>query len=173
MIATGLMLILTTAVLSTYLFLGRNVTRLSYLQQQEMKTRHTLRVFSQDVGMASQLTSASSTQFGLTTPAGAVTYTYTYNATTATGKLTRTDPTGAALDILTDISSFAINYYTESQVANGTAFSAALAVPTNALSIKAVEFSFTTRVGSSAAGTLASYTAMSPRVLLRNRTTLL
>jgi prepilin-type N-terminal cleavage/methylation domain-containing protein len=179
LVAMSLMATLMAGVLAAYLFLGRNLTRLVNLQQQERKTRHALRVFSQDVGMASNLTTASSTlsgstttaaQFVLVPPTGsAVTYAYS----SATGKLTRAEGAGQAQEILTDVTSFSINYFTVSQTLSGTAFSTTLAAPSNPLGVKAVEFRFTTSVGSSAAGTQATYSAMSPRVLLRNRTGLL
>jgi prepilin-type N-terminal cleavage/methylation domain-containing protein len=183
LVAMSLMVTLMAGVLSAYLFLGRNLTRLVNLQQQSTKTRHTLRVFAQDVGAASKLTAATSTISGNTTTAahfavlvptsadGSTTKTVTYDYLSATGKLTRTDPSGA-LDVLTDITDFSINYYTQNQTSSGTAFSATLAAPANSLSIKAIEFKFTTSVGSAAAGTQATYSAMSPRVLLRNRTSL-
>jgi prepilin-type N-terminal cleavage/methylation domain-containing protein len=177
LIAMALMLMLMAGVLSAYLFLGRNLTRLANLQQQEIKTGQAMRYFSQDVGTASQLTLATSTiaggtttaaQFTLTPPTGPnVTYTYT----SAAGKLTR-DTGGTAITLLSDITSFSINYFTELQTMSGAAFSPALAAPANALSVKAIEFKFTTSVGTSAAGTLASYSANSPRVVMRNKSPL-
>ena len=178
LIAGSLTVVLMAGVLSAYIFLGRNLTRLASLQQQEIKTGHVMRYFSQDLGTASQLTTAASTisgstttaaQFVLVPPTGPnVTYTYT----SATGKLTR-DTGGTPVTLLSDITSFSINYFTESQTLSGNAFSSTFAAPANAISVKSVQFMFTTSVGSSASGTLATFSATSPRVVLRNKGTLL
>jgi type II secretory pathway component PulJ len=180
LVAGSLTVTLMAAVLSAYLFLGRNLTRLVNMEQQQTKLRHALRVFAQDLGTAANLTTATSTisgstttfaQFVLVTPTGG-NVTYTYNLS-GNGKLTRQVGSETVQDILTDITTFSINYYTVSQTLNGTAYSTTLAAPANPLGVKSVEFRVTTSVGSSAAGTLATFRAMSPRILLRNRTGLL
>ncbi len=176
-VAASISLILMAAILSAYLFLGRNLIRLTSLEQQEKKARLALTYFSKDVGAATMLTTATVTissgtttyaQFVLVPPTGGnVTYTYD----TSIDKLTRTDSSGT-IELLTDLASFSINYLTITQVANGTAFSTTATAPANPLSVKAVQFQFATAVGTAANGTQATYTAMSPRVLLRNRTIL-
>jgi prepilin-type N-terminal cleavage/methylation domain-containing protein len=180
MVATTLTVTLMAGVLSAFLFLGRNLTRLVNMQEQQTKTRRVLRMFSSDVGTASNLTTATSTitggvttyaQFVLVPPTGS-NVTYTYNLS-GNGKLTRQVGAGTAQDQLTNITSFSINYFTVIDTVNGVAFSPTAAAPSNALGVKAVEFQFTTSVGSSAAGTLTTYSATSPRVLLRNRNGLL
>ena len=185
LVAMSLMVTLAAAVLAAYLFLGRNLTRLVNYEQQERKARFAFRMFSQDLGAASNLTAASSTiSSGTTTAAhfevsvptsadGSTSKTVVYDYSSATGKFTRQDGAQAAQNMLTDITSFSVNYFTVSQTLNGVAYDTALAAPSSPLGVKAVEFRFSTSVGSSAAGTLATYKAMSPRVLLRSRSGLL
>ena len=197
MVGMSLSLILCAGILAAYLFIGRNLTRLVNLQQQEVKTRHALRVFSQDISVATQLNSATSTinASGVTTAAtfvaviptvidsttGNITSTanVTYTYTSGSGKLTRVrSDTADTTTILTGITSFTINYFTTSDVTSGVVFttnastSPSLFNPTTAVSVKAVQFQFTTQLGSSASGTLEAYTVLSPRVLLRNHVTL-
>ncbi len=183
MVAMSVSLIVLGGVLSAYLFLGRGLTRLINAQQQEVKSRHTLRVFTDDLSTGNKLTAASSTiSSGVTTAASfvveipksggattSVTYTYSYSAA-GTGTFTRYRADNAeTTTILDNVTSLAVNYFTASEVAAGTVFSASRTAPTNSLSVKAVQVQFTTSIGSSASGTLASFTTLSPRVVMRNR----
>jgi prepilin-type N-terminal cleavage/methylation domain-containing protein len=78
MISMSLLAIVFAAVFSAYLFLGRNLTRLVNVQQQQVQSRRTLRTFTQDLSSASQLTTATSTQIALSKPAGNGTATVTF-----------------------------------------------------------------------------------------------
>ena len=60
LIAATLTLMLALGVISAYLFLGRNFTRLGNTQVQDVKARRALFYFTQDVSSASSLTSATS-----------------------------------------------------------------------------------------------------------------
>jgi hypothetical protein len=88
---------------------------------------------------------------------------YVYDS--AGGTLKRTDgSTSVTTTLLTNIDS------TVTSPVNGFAYyNKASATATTAISVKAVEFSFTTKVGSAANGTLSSYAIVSPRVVLRNK----
>jgi prepilin-type N-terminal cleavage/methylation domain-containing protein len=183
MVAMSVALIVLGGVLAAYLFLGRGLTRLINAQQQQTTSRRALRMFVDDITTANKLTAASATiSNGVTTAASfaaeipqaggstmTVTYTYNYNAA-GSGTLTRyRSDTGQTLTLVRDVTSLAVNYFTTSEVASGTSFSTTKAAPGNALSVKAVQFQFTTSVGSSASGTLTSFTTLSQRVVLRNR----
>lgn len=182
MVASSVSLIVLGGVLAAYLFLGRGLTRLINAQQQEVRSRHALRVFTDDVTTANKLTTASSTIVsGVTTAASfvaeipkasgttSVTYTYNYSAS-GSGTLTRyRADTAESTTILKDVTSLAVNYFTTTEVASGTTFSTTRTAPGNALSVKAVQMQFTTSVGSAASGTLSSFTTLSQRVVMRNR----
>lgn len=164
MVGMALAFIVMAGILAAYLFLGRNLTRMMNLQQQEVRNRRALQLFTADVSSAIQFTTASDTQIVLSvqTSGTPATVTYTYTAGTgSTGTLTRTDSAGTAT-LLTGLASFDFNFYTESNTAT-----------TSLPSIKSAEFTYTSTLGSAASGTLASYTTVSSRVLLRNKPALL
>jgi prepilin-type N-terminal cleavage/methylation domain-containing protein len=240
MIATAISSVVFIGILSAYLFVGRNLTRLVNLQQQEVASRGTLHRFTQDVGTAGQIMTSEASQLvlltatvtlsggGATMPATAtanfdmsplsptygllvsfnitsggagytsaptvtitgyggsggtatatvasgsvtaltlvsrgatrVTYTYTppvVGPPLVPGYLTRTDTVGSQI-VLRDLTAFAFAYYNE----GGTA------VTSSPQSVKAIEVSFSSAVGSAASGTLASYSTASARILLRNK----
>ncbi len=82
LIAASLMLFLGLGVMSAYLFLGRNFTRLGNTQQQDVKARRALFYFSRDVSSAISFTSTTTSNLTLTTPAAPITL--TNGATVAT-----------------------------------------------------------------------------------------
>lgn len=163
-VSLTLAFIVIAAILSAYLFLGRNLTRMVNLQQQEVKSRRALQMFTTDVSSAIQLTTATDTQIVISvqTAGSPATVTYTYTAgASSTGTLTRTDAAGT-LTLLTGLSTFDFNFYTETNVAT-----------TSLASMKSAEFSFTSDLGTAASGTSASYATVSSRVLMRNKPALL
>ena len=169
MISASLALIVIGGILSAFLFLGRNLTRMVNLQQQEVKSRTALQLFTTDVSSAIQFTTATDTQIVLTvqTAGSPATVTYTYTAGAAsTGTLVRAyTPSGgttATTTLLTGLSAFDFNFYTESGVST-----------TSLASVKSAEFSFTSASGNAASGTQVSYDTVSSRVLLRNKPALL
>ncbi|MBI5770495.1 MAG: prepilin-type N-terminal cleavage/methylation domain-containing protein [Verrucomicrobia bacterium] len=227
MVALSLGAIVIAGIFAAYLFLGRNLTRMVNIQQQEVKSRRALKMFTQDLSSAIQLTTSTDSQIVVTTPVGvtltgaattsgnttvtcsstsalttgasisgsgipsgvtvssitngttfvissnatatasglvlsaivttSVTYIYTAGGD-GSGTLTRTDSAGTTT-LLTNLSAFDFSYYNES----GTA------VSSSPQSVKSVEFTFTSAVGTSSVGTRASYTTVSPRVVLRNK----
>lgn len=158
LIAVTLSGILFAAILSAYLFLGRNLTRLVNVHQQEVASRRTLRQFTDDASAAITLTTATSTQLAMVKPTAAGTTSVSYAYNSSAGTLTRTDATGSRT-LVSGITAFAFTYYNE----GGTAITPA------PQSVKSVELSFSTAVGNAASGTLARYVVVSPRVVLRNK----
>jgi prepilin-type N-terminal cleavage/methylation domain-containing protein len=161
MVATSISAIVFAGILAAYLFVGRNLTRLVNIQHQEVESRRTLRLVTQDVSAAIQLTTATSSQLNLTKPTSGGTTTVSYSYSSANGTLSRTDSVGTQT-LLSGLTDFTITYYNE----GGTA------VSSNTQSVKAVEVSFTSAAGTANIGTRASYTTVSPRVLLRNKAVL-
>jgi Tfp pilus assembly protein PilW len=81
------------AVLSSYIYMGRGLTRLSNQQRLETEGRRTLALFAQDVRMASGLTDTtnlSATRVSLLVPkaSGTNTITYYYNNTPTAASVT-------------------------------------------------------------------------------------
>lgn len=166
LIGMSLALMVMGAVLSSYLFLARNLARLANQQTLETQGRRALAYFAQDVRMASSLTSPSISSMTLTLPTTTVTYTYDSSADT----LTRTPAGGTAQILAPNLQSFYFRYYDDSgsPYDNG---SSPYTTQTNYLSgIKQVSMSFSSRLGSSSNGTQTPvHQAVSPRLIIRNR----
>jgi hypothetical protein len=161
MVALSLGAIVSAGVLAAYLFVGRNLTRLVNFQSQEVESRRTLQHFTEDASSAITLTTATASSLALTKPTESGTTAVAYAYASAAGTLTRTDGAGSRV-ILTGLTSLTFSYYNE----GGTEIAG------NPQSVKAVELSFASASGSAASGTKASYTTVSPRVVLRNKQTL-
>lgn len=164
MVALSLGTIVIAGIIAAYLFLGRNLTRMVNIQQQEVKSRRALRMFTEDVSSASSLSTCTDTVLVLSKPTASststVTYTYT-SGTGGTGTLSRTE-SGVTTTLVTNLTAFDFSYYNE----------AGSAVTSSPQSVKSVEFTFTSAVGTANSGTRAAYTTVSPRVVLRNKTLL-
>ena len=158
-----------TAVLTTYVTLGRNFTRslgISSANQPnlESQARRTLAYFTRDVRMAigiSGTPSASSLTLTLPTGTGSTTVAYAYDSTAQT--LTRTPASGTAQTLHSSLLSFTFNYYDSS----GNPYTSF----TNYLSgIKQLSITFTSQAGTSVNGTLTQvYQSSSSRLLFRNK----
>lgn len=157
MVAVSAMAIVFAGIFAAYLFVGRNLTRLVNFQRQEVESRRALRQFTQDLSAAISLTTATSTQIALTKPTATGTTTVSYTYSSANGMLTRTDTAGTRT-ILSGLTAFTLSYFNET--GSSTA---------STQSVKGVEFSYSSAVGTAASGTRASYTTVSPRVVLRNK----
>jgi prepilin-type N-terminal cleavage/methylation domain-containing protein len=165
LVATSVSAIVMAGLLSAYLFLGRNLKRLTYYHAQESDGRRTIQQFSQDVSSAILLTTASSTTIALTKPisTGNSTVTYTWNGT-AGGNFTRTQDSGPAVTMLKYVTSLSMTFY------DGSGNTPSGMQPYD---VKNVELVFATvrpspaTVG--AAGTITPYTSATSRILLRNR----
>ena len=165
MVALSLATIVIAGIIAAYLFLGRNLTRLVNMQQQEVKGRRALQMFTQDMSAAISLTTCTDAQVVFTIPTASSTasVTYTYTAGSGgSGTFVRTDSTGTTT-ILTDLASFDFSYFSES------GSSIASSTPQ---SVKSVEFTYTSAVGASLSGTRVNYTTVSPRVVMRNKPSL-
>ncbi|HUR60618.1 MAG TPA: hypothetical protein VM029_23050, partial [Opitutaceae bacterium] len=112
MVAVSLCAIVFAGILSAYLFVGRNLTRLVNFQQQEVQSRRALRQFTQDLSAAIQLTTATSSQIALTKPTASGTTTVSYLYSSGSGTLARTDTAGTQT-ILRGVTSFALSYFNE------------------------------------------------------------
>lgn len=147
------------AMMSTYLYLGRNLTKLANLQVLEAKSRVALGFLNRDLQMASAVTSPTSSSVVLTLPGGTVTYSYTYPT------LSRVATFGAFRSgslLRADCTAFAFSYYSTT----GTSALSGTIVP---LSVKRIGVTYTMQRGSSALRTLATLQCVSARVLLRNK----
>ena len=71
-ISMALLAILCTAVISAYLFMGRNLERLMNSQKQGVSSRRALQQFTADVGSAIAITSATSSLLTFATPSSLV-----------------------------------------------------------------------------------------------------
>lgn len=152
--------IVLAAVFAAYIFLGRSLTRMVNYQQQENQSRRALRHFTQDIGAAKALTTATATEIGLTKPtaSGTTSVTYVFTPASSGGTFTRAENT-STLTLLSNLTSLTLTYYNEagSTVSSGTQ------------SIKSVELAFTSAVGDANNNTRSTYSSVSPRVLLRNK----
>jgi len=165
LVATSVSAIVMAGLLAAYLFLGRNLKRLTYFHAQESDGRRTIQQFTQDVSSAIQLNTATATSLALTRPisTGNSTVTYTWNGTVG-GNFTRTQDSGPAVTMLKYVTSLTITYY------DGGGNTPAGMQPYD---VKNVELLFSTvrpsptTVG--AAGTVTAYNAATSRIMLRNR----
>lgn len=158
MVASGLSAIVFAGILSAYTFLGKNLTRLANAQEVESKSRSVLQSFARDVAAASSITTASGGNMTLSVVSSVgSTTTVSYSYDSAAGTLTRTGASSSKV-LLSGISQCAFNYYNKTNVAT-----------TTPLSVKEIEVAVTASQGTSATGTLVSFTTISPRLLLRNK----
>ena len=130
MIAMSLLAFLTLGVMSTYLFVGRNLERLMSTQQQGVKARRLIRQFTQDASSALSIASTSGPalsssylEFTVPTPLALANCT----TTLASQTVTCTSTTGLA----------ATHALTGSGVPNGTVVSSVTDGTTFVMSIKA------------------------------------
>lgn len=185
-VGMSLSLMIMGALLSSYVFLSRNFSRsigMSGANQPtlESQSRRTLAYFEQDARMASgvdisgihPLPSAAGVTFVIPTGTGDTT-TISYNYDSSAKTLARTQGTGNAQILQTDLLAFSFHYYdsspTSSADAIGNVYSdAALASKSYISGIKQVSISFSCQSGSNLAGTLTQlYEVASPKMILRN-----
>lgn len=186
----SLALMVMTAVLTTYVTLGRNFTRslgISSANQPDLasQARRTLAAFAQDVRMASGIlgtpnarsmtlilptgTATKNVAYYFNNTASPVTVTLAgYSTTVPAMSLVRVDgSSGATQTLQSSLLTCVFNYYDSS----GKPYSAYV----NYLpGIKQLSVTFTAQAGSSTNGTLTQvYETDSPRLLLRNKALLL
>lgn len=166
----SLALTVMTAVLTSYIFLGRNLVRLANQQTLETEARRTLAFFAQDVRMASNVSGTpTAAAVSLIIPTGTVTYTYD----STTGTLTRTPSSGPALVLISNLRGLYLRYFD----ASGWPYdndSAPYTTQSNYLDgIKQLSLNFSAQKGESFNGTQTPlYQFASSRLILRNRSLL-
>lgn len=157
------------AVLSSYIYVGRQLARLANQQILETEGRRTLANFSRDVRLASGISgtpSATGVTLSQPTSTGTTTVAYSYNS--GAGTLTRTPASGTAQVLLRNINTngLTIRYYDTSNNPYTTY--------TDYLSgIKQISLEFSTQLGTANNGTQTNiYEVASNRLILRNRSLL-
>lgn len=172
MISSALAAVVMTAVLSTFVFMGRNLARLASHQALETESRKALHYLRRDFAAAQTVksgTTPGAANVTLVLPAGEVTYTYD----STTRNLRRQATFGASPDLTLlrnpscECTSFAFRYFTTSDSAPTNQVTPSLNVP---YSIKQIQVGFTVESPSTwSAQSRARYDAASSRFLLRNR----
>lgn len=177
-VSVGLSGIILAGVLAGYTFLARSFSRQLNSQEQDVKSRRAVYLFSQDISAATKVynptdpkpsaptRSLSDTGLALALPNGkTVTYVFAVDANTGEGTLTRTE-NGQSQVLLPKVVGFTASDEERTRFRYFTKAGDSTAVP---LSIKEIELKFTSAAGNAAAGTLASYKAASARLVLRNK----
>lgn len=163
------------AVLSSYVYLAKNLVRLSNQQTLETEARRTLAYFARDVQMATGidttgvspkvLPTATALTLNLPSPGTTASNYVTYSYNSAAGTLTRTPGIGTAQILLRNITSggLTFNYYDTS----GNPYTTYV----NYLSgIKQLMLRFSTQTGNTSNGTRTLvYQAASNRLIVRNK----
>lgn len=160
-------------VLSTFLFMGRNSTRLSYQHALEIQSRTILHTLGLDVRNAKAIASASSTGMVLTLWNGtSVTYdcsTSTLTRDTGSGPVALlSDIKGEKVQVPVTLSACSFSFSTTTDGTTVSQFNSAL-VP---LSIKQVAISFTLQAGNSVqagVGTMTTFQIASGWLLFSNK----
>ncbi|MDB6126892.1 MAG: hypothetical protein JWM35_788 [Verrucomicrobia bacterium] len=186
LIGMSLALFLMLAILSSFVFLGKNFTRtlgigVSSQPTLESQARRTIEMFVQDVQSTSAISSPSASDITLTVPSdkgGTKNVTYYYNSTSAavtpyTGvtiaanSLARVDRSNSTFRLIhTNLLSCTFSYYDSSGYPY-TAYVNYLA------GIKQISMTLTAQAGSSTNNTLTDvYSLSSPRLMLHNKSML-
>jgi prepilin-type N-terminal cleavage/methylation domain-containing protein len=160
------------AVLSSFVFLGRNLVRLANYQALETKSREALTYLQRDLAAAQAVKSGTTptpTSVTLVLPAGEVTY--SFDGTT--GSVRRQATTGANRDFFLlkndrcACTTFAFDYQTTTGGAPTSQLDPSSNVP---YGIKQILVRFVVaNPGTDAAAVRTSYSAVSARFLLRNK----
>lgn len=169
LIGSSLASMVMAAVLSSFVFLGRNLTRLANYHSLEAKGREALTYLSRDLAVAQSVksgTTPTASTVILVLPAGEVTYTYDGST------LRRQANFGANQDLtllkgeLSSCTAFSFKYYTMS---GGDPISQITASAYVAYSIKQIQVRFTVESPGTVSNTHAAYEAVSARYLVRNK----
>lgn len=160
------------AVLSSYVFLGRNLMRLANYHTLESKSQEALARFQNDFSLAQAVksgTTPTATSVTLVLAAGEVTYTYDGTA----GSLRRQATFGANPDLrllrndYASCTAFAFDYYTTAAGAPTSQFASGVNVP---YSIKRIGARFTLKSpGTLDAATRTTVDFVAPPAALRNK----
>jgi type II secretory pathway pseudopilin PulG len=172
LIATSMAAILMAAVLSSFVFIGRNLARLASYQALEGEARKALAYLRQDLALAKTVkngTSPTTETVTLVLPAGEVTYTYDSSAR----RLRRQATFGANTDFTLlrnggcECTSFAFGYFTTTDGAPTDQAAPTTLVP---YSIKQISVGFVVETPATVmTGTRTRFEAASARYFIRNR----
>lgn len=172
LVATSLSAAVMLALISSFLYIGRSLSRLSSYQSLENEARKTLTYLRRDFATAQSIKSGTmptSTGVTLVLPTGEVVYTYD----TTTKKLRRQATFGVSTDLYLlsnstcECSAFAFAYYTTSDGAPTSQTSSTTVVP---YSVKQIEVAFTLESPTSwATERRTRFEAASSRFLIRHR----
>ncbi len=161
LISAGLGGFILTAVLTTFLFLGRSGANIQNYTDMESQARRGLEQFAQDVRQASSITWTSSSSVTLVVDSTNVTWAH------ASGTLTRQSGTAAARTMLTGITSFTFKAYSISGT-EITDFSTAAALTNAGKTTKQLQISLeASRTSTTVAR--ATNLVLSARYILRNK----
>jgi type II secretory pathway pseudopilin PulG len=176
-VSMGLSAIVFAGILGGYTFLARNFSRQLNTQDQDVKSRRAVYLFTQDISAATKVynpidpkpaaptVSLNETKLSLALPNGKiVSYTFTTDLS-GEATLVRTENSKSQV-LLTKL----VNLGGTDQDRTRFRYFNKAGDPTTApISVKEIEIKFTSAVGNAGAGTLASYKAASPRLVLRNK----
>lgn len=172
MVATALGAVILAAVMSSYLFVGRNLARVSSYQALEAQSRIALAYLSRDLRHAQAVksgTTPTASAVTLVLPSGEVAYTYDH----ATRSLRRTATFGVSPEITLlhndtcECTAFTFRYFTATDGVPTDQSSPATFVP---FSIKQVQVAFAVESPATwSAATRTRYEVVSSRHFLRNR----
>ncbi len=164
MVAMSVTFVIIAVTLAAYTFIARNFTRMANTQRLEADGRRSFAMLNKDILTATQISSATTTQLVLSFPSKTVTYSY------ASGTLKRVASAAVAPEDVTDTNSVRAKILTNLTACNFYYFDTSGNAITTLASIKEVELMFSSSL-SNAADNLktATYTAVSPRFSLSNR----
>lgn len=189
-IGTALSATILAAVISSYLFLGRQFTRLMNQQTLESQARRTLLYLAQDARLTNTLTSPTNASVTLvqTTATGTRNIYYYYNSGTAAASVTlggtsysmpaktlsRVDSnTSTRITLLANLLTCYLRYYDDSGNPFDNATSPYTTVTTYPSGMSQLSLLFTAQIGVARNGTLTPvYQGVSARLLIRNRSML-
>jgi prepilin-type N-terminal cleavage/methylation domain-containing protein len=172
MISSALATVVMAAVLSTFVFMGRNLARLASYQSLETESRKALAYLRRDFAVAQSIkngTTPTTSSVTLVLPAGEVTY--TYDSTTRDLRRLATFGPNPDFTLLRNTScectTFAFRYFTTTDGAPTDQATSSVNVP---FSIKQIQVRFVVESPASwSAQTRTRYEAASSRFLFRNR----
>ncbi len=173
LVGAALSAVILAAVLSSFVFLGRNLTRQANYQVLEAKARETLTYLRRDFALAQSVktgTTPTASTVTLVLPAGEVTYTYD----SISSSLRRQATFGANADFtllkntVCSCTSFTFAYYTMAGGTPASQVTPSLSVP---YSIKQIQARFIIQTpGTYSPTTQTTYEVVTSRFLLRNKT---
>jgi prepilin-type N-terminal cleavage/methylation domain-containing protein len=182
MAAAIISLIVFAALFSAYIFIARNITRVSFGHQQTLQSSRLLHLFANDVGAATHVTAATNWQLGLLFSDGS-TVVYAYDpvnlslqrtsSVAGTPAVTLNGITPLPLSFSTPaLSSNVFNYY--DQTGTNLLPPPASYPPPNVsvlvlIDIRQIELSFMSSDGVTTTGTMIQTPHVSSRIVLRNK----